>query len=316
MRFLRTAILLLILAISVTGQAPPQFWSLGYSPAELPTVAPGQLVTIYVQGLGGSLAYSNTLPLPRVLGGITVQAVDRVGLVNASLPILAVQPLDCAGGNFPPCGLTAVTVQMPTDLPACMPFIGIDQGPCVHSLLITVKSGNMAVQQQEFIVVPAVVHVLKSCDTVISAIYTPPQILLGSCFPLITKLDGSVVSGVKPAHTGTTIVLYAFGLGLTNVKIPTGSASPAGAKIAPEIVNISYDPDIEAPPRIGPALPDHPVYVGLVAGYTGLYQINVRLPDRFPFPLQDCGGTQGGINLTVSIAAGQPPEATRICVAP
>src|SRR5712692_1355600 len=121
MRFLRTAILLLIVAISVTGQAPPQFWSLGYSPAELPTVAPGQLVTIYVQGLGGSLAYSNTLPLPRVLGGITVQAVDRVGLVNQLLPILAVQPLDCAGGNFPPCGLTAVTVQMLTYVLPSMP---------------------------------------------------------------------------------------------------------------------------------------------------------------------------------------------------
>jgi len=139
-------------------------------------------------------------------------------------------------------------------------------------------------------------------------------VLLGG--HVLRSADGSVVSGVNPAHAGTTIVLYAFGLGLTNVKVPTGSASPAGAKIAPEIVNISYDPDIEAPPRIGPALPDHPVYVGLVAGYAGLYQINVRLPDRFPFALQDCGGTQGGINLTVSIAALQPPEAARICVAP
>ena len=95
----------------------PVIGSSGYSTPVPLTVAPGQLVTLFVPGFGGVVSASMKAPagpFPNTLAGVS--AVFRQGSDQPS-PIVEVQPIKACTAIDPPansCGsILAVTVQIP-----------------------------------------------------------------------------------------------------------------------------------------------------------------------------------------------------------
>jgi uncharacterized protein (TIGR03437 family) len=117
------------------------------------------------------------------------------------------------------------------------------------------------------------VHVLTIDDTLVG---NANCTLSGPCGhdPYITHPDGSLVSFSNPAHAGETIVVYAVGLGKTTPTIRTGTAAAVPVEVAGPTANLWFV--VDGVPQGGRGLL-YPVYAGLVAGYVGLYQINLRL---------------------------------------
>jgi uncharacterized protein (TIGR03437 family) len=109
--------------------------------------------------------------------------------------------------------------------------------------------------------------------------YTVPEtIQLAPLAPGVARLpDGSViaqhadfslVSESSPAHPGEYLVAYLAGMGLTDVAVSDGAASPANP-----LANVSVAP--------GVTLSGEPVnvaFAGLTPGLVGVYQINFQVP--------------------------------------
>lgn len=82
--------------------------------------------------------------------------------------------------------------------------------------------------------------------------------------------DGSLNSPVNPAARGSVVVLYATGEGQTD---PPGiEGAPAGMPLPRPVLPVEV--------RIG-GLPAEILYAGCAPGFTGLMQINVRIPPGF-----------------------------------
>lgn len=97
--------------------------------------------------------------------------------------------------------------------------------------------------------------------------------------PIATHLDESLVTKDSPASAGETIILWATGLGCIENQAPGDDGTlPAGAQFVCQRDQFSV--------WIGGAqltMGGHGVdYAGVAPGYAGLYQVNVRMPDRFP----------------------------------
>jgi uncharacterized protein (TIGR03437 family) len=104
-------------------------------------------------------------------------------------------------------------------------------------------------------------------------------------FPVATHADGSVINTAAPAHPGEVVVLYGTGFGRTEpdaVDSQLPSVASALRRASDFLVQLN-----------GVALERAAVmYTGLTPGYAGLYQVNVRLPDR----------AGGGVELRVGFA--------------
>lgn len=106
---------------SLSAQTPiATITGAGYTPPLPIPAAPGQLVTLYVSGIGFPVsepAFAPAGPLPTSLGGLFVTLVQTSG--STPVPILQVNAvLSCSGvpHNAPCAQLTAITVQMPFGL--------------------------------------------------------------------------------------------------------------------------------------------------------------------------------------------------------
>jgi uncharacterized protein (TIGR03437 family) len=102
----------------------------------------------------------------------------------------------------------------------------------------------------------------------------PAMFQLDASTVLGVHLDGSKITAASPASSGEVIVLFATGLGTT---IPQPEPNQIPRSIA-----------ILATPGFGvwingtPVDPVRILYAGVVPGYAGLYQVNLRLPDGSP----------------------------------
>jgi hypothetical protein len=119
---MKTSLLLLSVilggALYGTPDVPPAVVAAGYQSLP-PVVAPGQIITFFIHGIGSSLTgpiRASTIPLPLSLGGISAMLQDFAR--NPAVPILSVEPISTCGK--PPtagCGVfTAVTVQIPYEI--------------------------------------------------------------------------------------------------------------------------------------------------------------------------------------------------------
>jgi hypothetical protein len=284
-------------------------------------VAPGQVVTLFVRGLNVPNAVADTVPLPRTLAGVTV-VVKNPPTPNypTTLPIFSVQssPDSCGGGLFDFCNTTAVTIQVPFE-PTCIPSgfanaCTIGERPPVK---IAIETNAGTGQEFWFGVVAQNPHFLNSCDTVFGIFG-----LSGICYPIVTHADGSLLYTSAPARPGEVIVLYAVGLGATQGGV-TGSASASPDPVGDFYLSWGYfvdmPPGSPAPPRtlVQSGQWIKADYAGLVKGFVGLYQVNVRLPDSLPAGIHPCQGA-ADINLRLlvgrSAASGNYSESVDICV--
>jgi hypothetical protein len=276
------------------------------------SVAPGQLITVFVTGIGNvTQKYSaGKLPLPTTLGGISA-TLNELGVITAAAPILAVFPFSACNNNIAPqpCGtITAVTLQIPFDLQPNIP--GRSGPPFLAFLSISDQQGHAA--SMELNPVPDHIHLVDFLDTVVAGSMAQPN----SGGAIVTHADGSLVSVSKPAQPGEELVMYAVGLGATNPPVKTGAASPAPPAAAAGIFVLNFDYSQNAPPApasMSPFFhPPAPVFVGLTPGFAGLYQINFVVPipaDR----VAPC--TDSANNLTVTVA-GASFDGVAICVGP
>ena len=117
-------VLCTVFSFSVWAQSGNVIVGAGYaSPAPI-TVAPGQIITIVVEGIGANLTqtvHAGRTPLPATLAGISVSLQQALSLpFSAAVPLLEVSPLrTCRSLSFlPTCGrsLTAVTLQIPYEM--------------------------------------------------------------------------------------------------------------------------------------------------------------------------------------------------------
>jgi hypothetical protein len=110
--------------------------------------------------------------------------------------------------------------------------------------------------------------------------------------------------------------MYAFGLGRTTPEIKTGAGAPnPGPIIATDGFSLNFDFRANVPPSR--PLPDpagigHPVYVGAVPGFAGLYQVNFVVPADVPAPLRPC--TAAISNLTVTVYTINSFDGAGICL--
>ncbi len=313
------------LSCPVFAQAPPGMVGAGYNIPLRPRFAPGQIMTLFVNGLSGSFfppVLADTVPLPSTLAGVTVSSVEssRPGGFTGDLPILAIaDTIYYGGGSLEAPAAKAITVQMPA-LQFCPP--GGSPNPCwyVPILALNVKQGGVTVPLGEMVEIGSSPHVLNSCDTSVSPLLadaiTTGQ-LGGGCFPLVTHGDGSVVTAQKPARLGETVVFYATGLGFGMTPDLIGKPAPSGGvPVDPSFANVGFDfnPAID-PPASAIAATTPPAYIGLTAGLVGTYQVNVLLPAAAPANARTCEGfadTNLGINFSFT---GVPGELTvRLCV--
>src|SRR5258706_824005 len=89
-----------------------------------------------------------------------------------------------------------------------------------------------------------------------------------------THLDGSLLTNDAPGKAGEVVVIYCTGLGRTNPDVIDG-------QIAYMVAFIRAMPDLRVVVGGTPVDTGRIYYAGVTPGYPGLYQINVRLPDRF-----------------------------------
>ena len=279
-------------ASTATAQVANNVASAGYSQSYATPVAPGQVISLFVKGLNVPNATASADPWPTTLGGVrVVVAPNPQNLAYpTALPILSVSsdPLACAGDFTGFCKTTNIVVQIPYE-PICAPnWFPPD---CNYNVIyLTVQVNGVAGQGSWFSFdAGPQPHVLNSCDS-ISASHGE------SCNQAITHADGSLVGGsmqqgVSPAHPGEEIVIYAVGLGATaNAKTGRIVTVPD-----PLLQGVYFTPAIFTGTTLQFGAPIKADWAGLVPGFVGLYQMNVRLPPAVPGNIAVCGSLGGGI---------------------
>jgi uncharacterized protein (TIGR03437 family) len=281
---MRTVITIFGLAASIPlAQAQNEIVSAGYDVPSYQSVAPGQVLTLFVRGLKVADAFANGTPLPTTLGGIVVDVNSSIQGYPTRLKMFSIVSYDsCSGRLSVPCPLAQVTVQIPTE-PTCIPTqfpndCRIGPPPVI---VLNVEQGGIKGQDFPVIVGGQKPRILTSCDTIFGTIG-------GICNPYITHANGSLIgSGCgSAAKPGEVIVVY------------------AAAVSVPLVISyrLNLPPASPAPPVLLSPLQAwvNPEYVGAVAGSSGLYQINFKVP---PIPSQDVV-TNGFATMRIAIGAG------------
>lgn len=95
--------------------------------------------------------------------------------------------------------------------------------------------------------------------------------ILGDGTPAIEHAaDYSLVTPSNPAHSGEAIIVYATGLGRVTPAGVSGVPASGPASVVP------YSGSVTAATSQGPL--GFTLYAGLTAGFVGLYQVNIQLP--------------------------------------
>jgi uncharacterized protein (TIGR03437 family) len=221
-------------------------------------IAPGQILTFTVEGVGASLTQTvsaGSLPLPTKLAGISVDLDQYLttGTAVFHLPIVTVAPIACVFNgvsNCPP--VTAITAQIPYE-------INVSAAASAAGQIIVSENGV--------------------AGSPISALPATDQIQIVA---VVHAADWSQVGGFNPATSGENLVAFAYGLGAVQPSAPTGGAAPNPPAIPTGQLRLSYDVRPNVPPwAYGAAatLPAiQPSFVGLTPGFPGLYQINFQAP--------------------------------------
>ena len=286
----------------------------GYTAPAPVSVAPGQIATFYVQLPGGVSA--NII-------GITLQQFNT----NTNVPVQSLRTIsecpDAIATSQPACAsLLAITVQIPYEL---VPFCPLCARPVSATPpMLIVNQGGQPPAVIELNPLADQVHVLTACDVALGMARQPNYTGL-PCTPLVTHIDGTLVSASSPANFGETLTAWVFGLGQTNPAASTGQA----AKTAPaaETFNLDFNYSVNAlatkPVQTSPdRILIHPLYAGLAPGYVGLYQVNFTVPQGAQNGIAHCvlpgafaaGSNAPQSNLTVTIAGQFSFDGAGICV--
>jgi uncharacterized protein (TIGR03437 family) len=294
--------------------------SAGYTPPVPLYAAPGQVVTLFVEGVGKSLTQPVRAPdgsWPNSLAGISVTLLQGTKII---VPILEIRPIPTCSPPFGfeiPCGqITAITVQIPYGLIPLCPLCLRPVGPSPQ--LVVTENGQ---DGTAIAITPLAdqVHVLTSCDIVLQPDSASVNLTGLPCPPMVIHGDGTLVSAANPTKPGEELAAYTVGLGPTNPASREGQPAPAPIHTVQEFL-IDYDFRANALPTKPAAGSPIPLFSGVAPKYPGLYQINFVVP-TVPPGTQPCTGSGIGLganvirsNLTVSFGGSFSFDGAGICV--
>lgn len=281
--------------------------ALGYSTPTLITVAPGQIVTVFVSGINPNPSTGGTagvLPLPTSLAGVTVSLTQGQSILPA--PILRVLPAAnyCPLDDSPGCSLTGVTVQIPVGLD----YRGGEFNAFAMDAVLSVSDGTNTSIPMFLLPVGDQIHILGNDPTINSP-------------PAITHLDGSLVSASNPAAAGEVLVLYGVGRGVPSslaVSGASGQASPSPATTTCCLTMVYHYRQNASPAKAGspsPSIEQDPtvLFEGFTPTLVGVFQVNF-VPPAPPGPIPACDNVLVLSNLTVTVAGYSSFDGAGICV--
>jgi len=287
--------------------AGPVLGSAGYSNPFPLSVAPGQLLTFFLQSPAGS----------------DVSAVFWNG-ADQPMPVVRVDsvPLDCRGVTSTCAQELAVTVQIPFGILAVCNICAnpLESGGSIAMTVNGVKTPYLAVQTLQ-----DRVHIVTACDVLVAGASIPPSFGGFPCTPTIMHADGTLVSPSQPAQSGEELVAYATGLGQTNPPLTTGEPAAASSPTVTTFqLDFNFHPNaLAAKPLPASVTGFSPVFTGATKGFVGLYQINFIVPPPppglLPCVLSSATLINGNVvqsNLTVSIGSVFSFDGAGICVQP
>jgi uncharacterized protein (TIGR03437 family) len=284
-------------------------------------VAPGQVVSLMVYGLDYRLRQpveAAGTPLPASLAGFSV--MFQQFQTNIPAPILGIQQTACPSVSIGPCSaLTNVVVQVPYEIRPDCRACGILEG--ARYFLI---SDTAQVKATVAVDVPGDnIHIVGPRDSTSQPFQSSTQLQLSD--KAIVHGDGTLVDVNHPAAPGEELAAYVFGLGLTDPSVTTGQATPAsGVPFDPNTaltqrgIGLYFDFRPNAPPSVPPqgvapqSVLTTAIYIGLVPGFVGLYQVNFTVPP-VPAATPSCNGDNRS-NLTVNLVGAWSFDGGSICV--
>jgi uncharacterized protein (TIGR03437 family) len=325
---LKSLVLAPLLSLSLFAQSSGIVGA-GYLPPSPVSAAPGQILTVFVTGLGiSSTGHAPAGALPTSFAGVTATLRQGSDIAAPIVDVRAVSTCPDLAMATPPCTtLTAVTLQIPYELVPFCPLCAI--AALLPPAELFVSANGQSSAPIELNALADQIHILTACDLMLVPLGTSPQMNttgLG-CASVVTHTDGSMVSASSPANAGETLTAWAVGLGQTN---PAASTGQPAASAAPTTQTFSLDFNytvnaLAVKPYTGEpdVRPPQPLYAGLAPGYPGLYQINFVVPPAPVNGIARCAqpgtfGTGGNVpasNLTVSFGGGFSFDAAAICVA-
>jgi hypothetical protein len=295
------------------AQAANEILGSGYTGPLVPNVSAGQVITLFVAPLNVPDAVATEFPLPTSLSGVSVSArvaaggeivVDTTGYPTL-LPILRVHSVT---DGFYIVSNTAVTVQIPGNQVTVEPELGVIVQGFPPYLVLNVNANGVSGPDYTVQVDGPLGHLLNSCDTLFGGVGLTVS-NVNQCHPVITHADGTTVSFTNPAKAGETIVVWAVGLyPITVTGVPVSGL--IGSTFYNPYGQTEFTYVLDAAPQTGPTNLTAvyllmPAYVGSVANYVGLFQINVTLP---PMPPQThVSQNAGDANATIGLLTNAPP---------
>lgn len=299
---------------------------IGYSEPAPFQVAPGQVVTLFLDDVSSSAdgnirsAQAGAGDLPQSLAGISV----HIALLDGSemqAPIFAVhqKPLCGLSGlqvGDAGCLLTLVKVQIPFELPGDLMLGNQNLYTLPLPALISIDVDGRRGRGFPLQPLPDNSHVLTTCDASWDTSNS------SVCDRQVFHADGSVVASNAPAKAGETLYVLSYGLGRTDPMVVTGHPSPDGAAITDPILTaprvalaletnfvnaLSSAPRSAFNPASAGAAPLPITAASLLSGQIGIYKVSFTLP--FPQdPIISCGGdVRSNSILFVTISQGVEP---------
>lgn len=228
-----------------------------------PCCAPGSIATLWPfspTGVFGSFETleATSLPLPRVLGDITV-VVSGENFPETEAPLFMVSP-------------TQINFQVPKGVPVggTIDFAVMKQST---GEILASGSGVVRAASPAIFLNPAIPpgHPLSAGIQVVAQNWGDPQRVSCNGAPGIVASPVYCPAGVRPARRGEIIVLYATGQGFVN-GMPEDGAPASAQAVGTQSLLVGFTNDSIVTPE----------YSGLVEGLVGVWQINVRVPDTAP----------------------------------
>jgi uncharacterized protein (TIGR03437 family) len=274
----------------------------GYSAPAPIDVSPGQVITIFARIPGKTPAdpVSAAPPLPNVLGGFSV-LLRQTFSDPLNAPILSVADAQSCSNLVPSqCNLVSmITLQIPFEL---VPNVPRTTGP-ENFARLEISYNNTLADSLFLNPLPDRIHVLNSCDV---AANLPP----GTCLPLVTHSDGSLVSRDNPAQTGEALTMALVGLGWAVDSVTTGAATPSPGPLVNGVL-IIFDTGTNASPE-KPGAGSAAANAQMLAGSVGFYEATFTVPS-LDSGTPNCSSTIRS-NLTVSLGRATSFDGAGICV--
>jgi uncharacterized protein (TIGR03437 family) len=227
-------------------------------------VTPGSLVSIFGTELAAGLAQADSIPLSNTLAGVSVS------FNNIPAPILFV-----AQGQ--------INAQLPWNT---LPDAGV-----AGTADVVVRRGSASSQARQ-------VRIGPFSPAIFSIQFGVGQAIAINLNGLIVAPSGSIAGLVtEPARIGSTIIIYATGLGAVNLPVANGSNSVDALRTnttTPEVLIGGRNARVE--------------FSGLAPEYVGVNQLNVVVPegvtpgDAVPLQLR-VGGITTTDRVTIAVRA-------------